>query len=214
MALPDSYTETEVQIFEAALQLFSRKGKDGARMQEIADEAGINKAMLHYYFRSKDKLYYEVVAYVMRRFLASFGETLRDASTFADTLRLFIEAYIDFVAAHPHILRLLVMENLSGGSVMGTHIRTLMEVSELAPPRLFASRMAEAVARGEIRPMDPFQTLLTTISGCVLPILVAPTFRAILPDATQDTRALLEARKKHLFDLIYNGLRAHPDVAR
>ncbi len=48
MTEPASYTETEERIFEAALHVFARKGKDGARMQEIADAAGINKAMLHY----------------------------------------------------------------------------------------------------------------------------------------------------------------------
>ena len=45
--------ETEQRIFEAALTVFSRKGRDGARMQEIADLAGINRALLHYYFRTK-----------------------------------------------------------------------------------------------------------------------------------------------------------------
>ncbi|MFW6157387.1 MAG: TetR/AcrR family transcriptional regulator, partial [Balneolaceae bacterium] len=49
--------ETEAQIFEAAQKVFQRNGYAGARMQEIADEAGINKSMLHYYYRSKEKLF-------------------------------------------------------------------------------------------------------------------------------------------------------------
>ncbi len=76
---PDAYSDTERQIFDAALQVFARKGKDGARMQAIADRADINKAMLHYYFRSKDKLYEQVFAFTMRRFMASFGASLREA---------------------------------------------------------------------------------------------------------------------------------------
>ena len=62
-------SNTEEQIFDAALTIFSRKGKDGARMQEIAEEAGMNKALLHYYFRSKDRLY-EAVALADRAYAA------------------------------------------------------------------------------------------------------------------------------------------------
>ncbi|NNE47360.1 MAG: helix-turn-helix transcriptional regulator, partial [Rhodothermales bacterium] len=57
---PADALDTEQQILEAALNVFSRKGRDGARMQEIADLAGINKALLHYYFRSKNGLYERV----------------------------------------------------------------------------------------------------------------------------------------------------------
>ncbi len=53
-------SETEKKIINAATAVFMEKGKDGARMQEIADKAGINKALLHYYFRSKEKLFTNV----------------------------------------------------------------------------------------------------------------------------------------------------------
>ena len=71
MTAIDLGNETENSIFEAALDVFSRKGKDGARMQEIADAAGINKAMLHYYFRSKDLLYESVFGHVARHFFSA-----------------------------------------------------------------------------------------------------------------------------------------------
>lgn len=209
-SLPNAYSAAEVQIFEAALKCFARKGKDGARMQEIADEAGINKAMLHYYFRSKDRLYHAVVGYVMRQFLASLEGPLRGADTFRETLRRFIDAYMDFVAGHPDVLKLLISENLSGGEVMGEHVRALVEASDAAPPRLFAARIAEAVARGEIRPVNPLQMLLTTVSGCVLPFLMMPTLRVFAPGAVTRREAFLEARKDHLFEVLYEGLRPHP----
>lgn len=207
MVLPSSYSEAEVQILEAALKAFAQKGRDGARMQEIADAAGINKAMLHYYFRSKDKLYAEVFGYVMRRFLAAFGEALRGADTFREMLRLFIGAYIDFVWSNPDILRLVVQENLAGGAVMSAHIRSFVETNDLAPPRLFGRWVAEAVARGEIRPVDPVHLLLTTVSGCALPFLVAPMVRGFNPEAVADWGAFVQARKQHLFEVLYEGLR-------
>jgi len=53
--------QVEKNILQAALQVFIEKGRDGARMQEIADNAGVNKMFLHYYFRNKDTLFLEVV---------------------------------------------------------------------------------------------------------------------------------------------------------
>lgn len=210
MGREERSTETEERIFEAALKVFGQKGKEGARMQEIADEAGINKAMLHYYFRSKDRLYEEVFGFVMRRFLGSFAQALRHADTFEEMLRAFIDTYIDFVAENLSVVRLMVNENLSGGPVMVKHIRAFVETSEYAPPRFFAVRVQEAVRRGEIRPVDPLQLLLTVVAGCAFPFLITPILNLLNPEAAQNRPAFLAARKAHLFDVIYHGLRPAP----
>mgnify|MGYP006196717623 CR=1 FL=1 len=144
MPLETSYSETEERIFDAALTVFARKGKDGARMQEIADEAAINKAMLHYYFRSKDQLYEAVFDYVFRRFMGSFAAALRETQRFDETLRTFIDSYIDFVAGHQRVVRLMVTEQLAGGAVMQQRLGSLFQSGE-APPRLFAQRVEAAI---------------------------------------------------------------------
>ena len=70
-------TQTEKKIIEAATTVFSEKGKDGARMQEIADTAGINKALLHYYFRSKNKLFKIVFLYQFKKLRTGQYHNLR-----------------------------------------------------------------------------------------------------------------------------------------
>ena len=206
-----TYTEAEERIFEAALHVFARKGKDGARMQEIADFAGINKAMLHYYFRSKDKLYEAVFAFVFRRFMDTLGAPIRDAATFEQTLRTFIDGYIDTVKDNLDVVRLMVNENLSGGPVMGTRLKEAMHGMELAPPRLFVEKLTAAIANGEVRPVDPKQTLLSVISCCLFFFITLPTVRIMNPEA-QDLDAFIEHRKAHIFDLIYTGLKPRPDA--
>lgn len=203
------YTETEARIFEAALHVFSVKGKEGARMQEIADRAAINKAMLHYYFRSKDRLYDEVFGYVFACFMDALGETLRATERFEDTLRTFIDGYVDFVGDNLEVVRLMVNENLAGGDAMGRHLKRIEETSSVAPPRLFVERMEQAVRQGEVRPVDPHHTLLTVISGCIFFFISFPTVRIMHPEAA-DRAAFIAARKAHLFDLLYCGLRAEP----
>ena len=204
------YTETEEQIFEAALGVFSEKGKDGARMQEIADRAGINKAMLHYYFRSKDGLYKEVFDYVFRRFMLSIGEAIEEAETFETTLRIFIDRYVSFHREHPAVMRLWIHENLAGGTVVKEKIRQGGADLEMAPPLVFMRKMQQAIDVGEIRAVDPFHTFVTILGSVVFFFLTLPVMSVLNPALAADLEAAIEARKAHVFGLIYNGLRPEP----
>ena len=205
-------SDAEARIFEAALAAFARKGKDGARMQEIADAAGVNKAMLHYYFRSKDALYARVFDYVLSRLVEAFGAALAhdDGSAFAATLRLFIGAYTDFVAAHTDVMRRMVNELLSGGAA----VREAFGRSEAGGlvDRLFGARVEAAVAAGEIRPVHPRHLLVTVVSVCVFPFIAHPMVSLLVPEAETDRAAFLAERKAHLFTLLYDGLRPRPDA--
>lgn len=207
------YSETEERIFEAALQVFARKGKDGARMQEIADAAGINKALLHYYFRSKDKLYEAVFAFVFRRFMLTIGEALRDAATFEQTLHAFIDGYIDSIKDNLDVVRLMVNENLSGGHVMSGQFKEALLLMELAPPRLFVEKLTAAIASGEVRAVDPRQTLLSVISCCLFFFITLPTVCIMNPEAEDDLDAFIAQRKAHIFDLLYMGLKPRADAS-
>ena len=203
--------ETEERIFKAALNVFAAKGKAGARMQEIADEAGINKAMLHYYFRSKEKLYEAVFEYVFRRFAThQIKSTLEHAKTYKDTLRTFINGFIDAHQEDMAIIKLMANENLSGGTTMGKIISR--KDRDYSPPSILISKTIEAVERGEIRPVDPYHTLLTILSSCLFFFIWAPTIKEKIPGAAEDWAGFVEARKKHIFEVLYNGL-ANPDAA-
>jgi len=203
---PPDYSETERDIFDAALQVFAREGRHGARMQVIADAAEINKAMLHYYFRDKETLYEEVFAHTVRRFMASFGESLTEAPTFEETLRAFIDGYVDFVQSDEAAMRLMVQENLAGGSLLGEHLREAMRSGEEVPPQILVNTIATATEAGEIRPVDPQHTVLSVISTCLFFFVAQPTVEIMHPTAGDHWDAFVAERKDHLFDLIYHGL--------
>jgi TetR/AcrR family transcriptional regulator len=202
---PADYSETEQAIFDAALEVFAREGQNGARMQAIADTADINKAMLHYYFRDKETLYEEVFGYTVRRFMASFGESLSQAPTFEETLRVFIDGYVEFVRSDEAAMRLMIQENLAGGHLLGKHLRNAAEAGE-APPRILADTIAAAAEAGEIRSVDPLHTVLSVISTCLFFFVARPTVEIMHSTADADWDAFVEERKEHLFDLIYHGL--------
>ncbi|WP_233993740.1 TetR/AcrR family transcriptional regulator [Salinibacter altiplanensis] len=199
------YSETERQIFDAALHVFAREGRHGARMQAIADAADINKAMLHYYFEDKETLYEEVFTYTVERFMASFGASLREASTFENTLRAFIDGYIEFVRSDEAAMRLMIQENLAGGDLLGAHLREATNAGD-APPQILVETIASAVDAGEIRAVDPQHTVLSVVSSCLFFFVARPTVQIMHPAAEDDWGAFVEARKDHLFDLIYHGL--------
>ena len=203
MQSDDVKVDTEERIITAARSVFARKGKDGARMQEIADEAGINKAMLHYYFRSKDKLYEAVFRHVFKQFTIQYSAAVQEGSSFAHTLKLFIECFVDSIKEKPDIVRLMVTENLSGGSILGNLITE--KEHQMAPPSILRSKLEEAIQTGEIRPVEPDHALLTVLSCCLFFFIWAPTIHIKIP-ASKDWEAFIESRKEHIFDMIFNGL--------
>src|SRR6478672_7495746 len=94
---------TEEKILSAARKVFLNKGMDGARMQDIADEAGINKALLHYYFRSKDKLFEQIFMEVASAFLPKIFSILESEQTLFEKIELFCSEYISQEIKTPYV---------------------------------------------------------------------------------------------------------------
>lgn len=182
-------------------------------MQQIADTAGINKSMLHYYFRTKADLYEAVFGHTMERFMASFDhQALHEAGSFAELLRRFIGGYVAFCQTHTHAMRLLVSENLRGGPLLGEHLQEMANAGTDTPPRLFRNAIERAIESGEIRPVDPDHTLLTIIASCIFPFVARPTVERMHAPAEADWTSFVEMRKEQIFDVVYRGLK-HPDVS-
>ena len=92
---------TEEKIFEAAIDVFLVKGMDGARMQDIADQAAVNKSLLHYYFRSKEKLFNAVFEKLAMKMLLEFSPVLNPNMTLEDKIRFFFKEHISLMQKHP-----------------------------------------------------------------------------------------------------------------
>ena len=101
---------TEEKIFEAATDVFVEKGLDGARMQDIADHAGINKALLHYYFRTKDKLFSAVFEMIAKKIFKKFAPVFVDDLNLEEKIRFFFREHISFLQANPRLPGFLLNE--------------------------------------------------------------------------------------------------------
>ena len=94
---------TEERIFEAATDVFVDKGMDGARMQDIASHAGINKALLHYYFRTKDQLFNAVFEMIAGKILKKFAPVFDDKLNLEAKIRFFFKEHIAFLQENPKL---------------------------------------------------------------------------------------------------------------
>jgi TetR/AcrR family transcriptional regulator len=94
---------TEERIFEAATDVFVDKGMDGARMQDIASHAGINKALLHYYFRTKDQLFNAVFEMIAGRILKKFAPVFDENLSLEAKIRFFFKEHIAFLQESPKL---------------------------------------------------------------------------------------------------------------
>ena len=101
---------TEEKIFEAATDVFVEKGMDGARMQDIADKAGINKALLHYYFRTKDKLFNAVFEMIAKKIFKKFSPVLDKSLSLEQKIRFFYNEHIRFLQENPRLPGFLLNE--------------------------------------------------------------------------------------------------------
>lgn len=98
--------DTERLILDAAEEVFARLGYSGARTQAIADTAGVTKAMIHYYFDSKEKLYRAVLDRILFELIKLVQEVTASDTTRVEQLDLFVRGFFDYVARHPHFSRL------------------------------------------------------------------------------------------------------------
>ncbi len=201
------YTESEEKIFLAALDVFSREGKNGARMQEIADRAGLNKALIHYYFRSKERLYEEVFSFVMRRYLLSLAASLKDNTSFEELLREFVTRFLDLLNEHPTLPLFILRELSEGAAVMEEKIRQIIVPSGAGLPAVFTEAYRAAAASGEIRDLGASQTLITIMGACIYFFAGYPVLAALMPDIASDRDASLQERKQHIYDLVMYGLK-------
>ncbi len=184
---------TEHQILVAARKVFTRKGYAAARMEDIAKEAGINRALLHYYFRSKDRLFEMVFDENIRKFYGSFIGILTADAPIDIRIRNLVSAEIDMLL-HNQDLPLFVLNEITRNpELLSTRIN-LLPLREFK--QVFVRVITEEAAKGNIRQINPLHVLLHLMSLCVFPFVGRPMFVAISSATPEQFEAIMEERKQ------------------
>ena len=183
---------TEERIKAAARKVFHQKGFAGTRTRDIAEEAGINHAMLNYYFRSKEKLFEIVMTETMAYFFQGVGTILNDESTsLEEKIERVVANYINLLLEEPELPTFMFNEVRANPEpfVANTPILKALEHSVLA------RQYAEAVAQGRITEPNLMHTVLNVISLVIFPFIAQPIFTALSRTDKEAYKALMLQRK-------------------
>jgi AcrR family transcriptional regulator len=198
----ENNNSTENQIFEAALKVFLKKGLAGARMQEIADEAGINKSMLHYYFRSKEQLFSQVFLQSFKRFTGSVLPLLNETNTWEEKIKTIIEHYGNVMQSNPDLAMFVINElrQNTQGFIEVYQQNSLLE-------SVFIRQLIEAMEKKEIRMVHPAQIWISVLSSIIFPYIAKPMIEVTLDFQGATWETFIGNQKKMAADMIINYLK-------
>jgi len=204
--------DTEHRILDAAHAVFIRRGTAGARMQEIADEAGVNKALLHYYFRTKDRLADAVFHRVASSIFARLGEAAGSDAELEDKVRRIIGIYLDQLSKTPYVPAYVIGELNQHPDRARQFLEAIRPASGggAAVPAFLVTLATQIQARvraGSMRPISPRQFIANLASLCVFPFAARPMLCAVLGLDERGFREFIEERKAGLADFFLAGLR-------
>ncbi len=194
---------TEQRIFDAAHEVFTQKGMDGAKMQDIAEKAGINKALLHYYYRTKEKLYEAVAKVVINRAVPALRQVLESELPLQQKLYGFIDTYIGLIRLNPFIPLFIISEV----NKHPQHFFDKILPADLPQPQNFIKQVEEAIQQGKIREINPRHLIINVVSLCVFPFIARPIARIVLGMSATNMEQFLDERKEEVKSFVAAALR-------
>lgn len=202
---------TEQRILDAAHAVFVRRGTSGARMKEIAAEAGVNQALLHYYFRSKERLAGAVFQRVARQLMPPLFELLASEMPLEDKVRRVVDHEIDHLSQSPFVPGYLIAEL----SQHPDRARQLVSAVAGTPPETIRrrvlgtlrSQIEERVRAGAMRRIEPEQLVVHLVSLCIFPFAAQPMLMTMLGLDERAFRQFIQGRRAEIVTLVLAGLR-------
>jgi TetR/AcrR family transcriptional regulator len=220
MAHPESPSEPHPRpedsrqaILRAAMDEFAEQGEAGARTDAIARAAGVNKALLHYYFGTKEALYGVVLEQVFGELVQGFLAGLGEPGTAGERLLRHFLRHFDRLAASGRFARLMGHEMLRARSGEPTRLFEIVQVAFRPLHLALNAALAEGMASGELRATDPDSLILSLTGANVFYFISAPVFRSISGKDPRDPEMLARQRVA-LLEFAATVLFADPEHGR
>lgn len=191
---------TEERILLVAAEVFTRKGYEATKTRDIAEAADINISSLHYYFRSKDKLFERVIGEKIRSFSGLMDKLLNSEQPLHRKIREFVPAYIQFLQKHPQLPMFILSESQRNADKLS---KMLADDQALNRLRL---QLHELETSGTIRPMGVGNFFSNLIGMVVFPFLAKPMIQIKAELDESGFHEMLEERKTMIADMMINYL--------
>jgi AcrR family transcriptional regulator len=194
---------TEDRILSAAQQIFMTRGMAGARMQDIADAAGINKALLHYYFRNKEKLFEMIFMSAAGKLFPRINEIFNSDQPLFGKIESFCEEYINVITENPY-LPLFVLNEINQDPEY--FLQKVWAGKSRPHPEKFLAQIEREVKKGTIKRISPLHLLINLISLTIFPFVAKPMFQKNLGLDELQFRSVMEQRKKEIPKFIIDSI--------
>lgn len=194
----------EQKILTAARKVFTTKGMAGARMQDIADDAGINKALLHYYYRDKEKLFETIFLEEAQKFFPKINAIFQSDEPLFLKIEKFVDEYIDEMLENPYLPWFVLNEiNRDPDQFM----YKLWGEENLPRPGKFLEQIEKEIKKGTIKRINPVHLLMNLLSMTIFPFIAKPMIIRNLHMTDPGFRKTMEERKKEIPAFIIDSIR-------
>ena len=200
MVKPSGQTRVDAKsrILDAADEIFVRRGIDGARMQEIADHAGVNKALLHYYFRSKAQLAQAVWFRIASSFAPGILQMMASDVPLGDKIDRCVDAYHATLTRHPYLMAYVISEAARHPELLdGFYTAERRRAARQMIDKL-REQIDDGVRAKKMRPVSAEQFFVTLVSSCLFPFAAWPMLAQVLGLGASGHRQFMQRRRTDL----------------
>ena len=199
MEINDKFTEDK--IFKAAIDVFLIKGMDGARMQDIADQAGVNKSLLHYYFRTKERLFNIVFEKLAMKMILEFSPILNQNMTLEDKIKFFFKEHIALLQKNPGLPAFVLNEINRNPErikkfIAKVNVNKFWETLQKQHSKELGSHSVETLV----------QILITIASMSIFPFVARGLIEGLLEKTDIQFDNFIEVRKEFAAEFVMSAL--------
>lgn len=194
---------SETKILAAATKEFIQHGYSGARMQEIADKAGLNKALLHYYYKTKEQLYGKVLEVEFVRMIEGIINALESEGDFSTWLKGVIHQYLHEISSRPHFSRFMLWElNNNKKRLPELFAKAISGKGYSTNPIL--EKVQEKLKSAGLTQLSPVHFVLNLLSLCIFPSLAMPVLEKVI-GLNDKSSTFYKQREEEIYRLMLNG---------
>jgi TetR/AcrR family transcriptional regulator len=179
---------SEEKILRAAEEIFLRDGYAGSRMQDIADLAGINKALLHYYFRSKDKLFDKIFEKKAALIFPQVEELLHQDLPMIDLMCIIVERYFQVLLENPYMPLFII------SSINKPDNQSIIEKLPFEMNKKLIMVLHKAIETRQVKNVNPVHFIISVFSMCIFPFMAKPMIMKMTNASEEEFKQLMQNR--------------------
>ena len=190
------------RILEAAIGVFAERGRKGATTRLVGRRAGVNSALIYYYFENKDTLFAEAIRFVLGGLLERMQAARRPFADARDRLGWLIDQLFDYYSVHPDRMRLMAIALSLHPELFGKTLSGFLPGQTLVPIEV----LAEGLRRGELRPAHPLTIWWSIMGLCLFSLLLHPALPHFHPRGIELPKVDASIRREQILEMLLNGL--------